>query len=166
MSMLQYASTGVSIHAPHEGERPGRLPVIIYILKGFNPRSPRGGATRFQSQMHCHFQVSIHAPHEGERRIQICSECGEEHVSIHAPHEGERRVAYHARQLLADVSIHAPHEGERQPLARTHNKKLPVSIHAPHEGERQGVLYLPARGLCFNPRSPRGGATIMTRYTE
>ena len=37
------------------------------------------------------FIISIHAPHEGERRIQICSECGEEHISIHAPHEGERR---------------------------------------------------------------------------
>ena len=35
----------VSIHAPHEGERPCAVPKIPIKLRGFNPRSPRGGAT-------------------------------------------------------------------------------------------------------------------------
>ena len=36
-----------------------------------------------------------------------------------------------------------------------------ISIHAPHEGERRGGLCRSGRGGCnFNPRSPRGGATV------
>ena len=35
----------VSIHAPHEGERPGRSLSASSRGMGFNPRSPRGGAT-------------------------------------------------------------------------------------------------------------------------
>ena len=38
-----------------------------------------------------------------------------------------------------------------------------VSIHAPHEGERRSVSVVASqRGRCFNPRSPRGGATMHT----
>ena len=37
-----------------------------------------------------------------------------------------------------------------------------ISIHAPHEGERLMSLFW-CMVLCnFNPRSPRGGATILT----
>ena len=79
----------VSIHAPHEGERP-----LLRVLQGygwrFNPRSPRGGAT-------------------GRDAEQVTA-CG---VSIHAPHEGERRQGRAGRQAHGVVSIHAPHEGER-----------------------------------------------------
>ena len=58
----------VSIHAPHEGERPVAAPPPWAELQGFNPRSPRGGATRGKAKrMYCDY-VSIHAPHEGERR--------------------------------------------------------------------------------------------------
>ena len=35
----------VSIHAPHEGERPA-FSAAAFSDKSFNPRSPRGGATR------------------------------------------------------------------------------------------------------------------------
>ena len=38
-----------------------------------------------------------------------------------------------------------------------------VSIHAPHEGERRIRCPTPVRrSACFNPRSPRGGATTKT----
>ena len=59
---------GISIHAPHEGERL-LLPRLIFRKNHFNPRSPRGGATVSASAVIASFpQISIHAPHEGERR--------------------------------------------------------------------------------------------------
>ena len=81
-----------------------------------------------------------------------------------------------------NVSIHAPREGERQTRQPLRGTRAEVSIHAPREGERHDATVqaavahlfqstLPARGsdlpqhpecwasACFNPRSPRGGAT-------
>ena len=59
------------------------------------------------------------------------------------------------------VSIHAPHEGERPQLGQFFPRLYGVSIHAPHEGERPSAARLEAPQACFNPRSPRGGATIL-----
>ena len=56
----------VSIHAPHEGERPKQL-YRSSVTAGFNPRSPRGGATRAEVVAALPVLVSIHAPHGGER---------------------------------------------------------------------------------------------------
>ena len=84
---------------------------------GFNPRSPRGGAT-----------------------WDLATDDNAENVSIHAPHEGERRSACRRRLLADGVSIHAPHEGERR-------IRCPTPVR---------------RSACFNPRSPRGGATTKT----
>ena len=61
-------NSGVSIHAPHEGERLD------------------AGAGR-----EAYITVSIHAPHEGERRYLGHANAKITLVSIHAPHEGERR---------------------------------------------------------------------------
>ena len=104
---------------------------------GFNPRSPRGGATikfvkssivliLFQSTLPTRgsdvnmpsegveWYVSIHAPHEGERHHTVSACAARRHVSIHAPHEGERRMHVSQDWAKALVSIHAPHEGERR----------------------------------------------------
>ena len=81
----------VSIHAPHEGERPCRDCVYARPIK-----------------------VSIHAPHEGERHEPFGYQKWKTEVSIHAPHEGERPDLYEAIKAADDVSIHAPHEGERR----------------------------------------------------
>ena len=40
-------SSTVSIHAPHEGERLSAISIDSAAASGFNPRSPRGGATCF-----------------------------------------------------------------------------------------------------------------------
>ena len=58
---------GVSIHAPHEGER-HHHEQQQFLLHCFNPRSPRGGATSAHHGQKHDKSVSIHAPHEGERR--------------------------------------------------------------------------------------------------
>ena len=149
----------VSIHAPHEGERLQR---------------------RGQPQHGQH--VSIHAPHEGERPIspRILSRPplfqstlptrGSDRsakirpllsgsVSIHAPHEGERPCRHHPLYFDFQVSIHAPHEGERPSPEVAPMRAVYVSIHAPHEGERLDNTVRRRNRGCFNPRSPRGGAT-------
>ena len=83
----------VSIHAPHEGERQkkrwrmGRCAMFQSTLPtrgsdafhstalpcycGFNPRSPRGGATTLIIKVTHFTKVSIHAPHEGERLVIV-----------------------------------------------------------------------------------------------
>mgnify|MGYP000345536666 CR=1 FL=1 len=103
----------------------------------FNPRSPRGGATR----------VAI-------------IRCFLRFISIHAPHEGERPFPLYRAAAIRTISIHAPHEGERPTRPETADGNICISIHAPHEGERPGRR---RRKSCspsyFNPRSPRGGAT-------
>ena len=82
----------ISIHAPHEGERP-----LIYFIRlmrwfDFNPRSPRGGATREKlrdNQKNRYFNPR--SPRGGATiKAFIHSLIGDD-ISIHAPHEGERR---------------------------------------------------------------------------
>ena len=109
----------------------------------FNPRSPRGGATNSPRPNPRQKKISIHAPHEGER---------------HSP-----RIIYAGE---AGISIHAPHEGERRRAGLGGSKSMGISIHAPHEGERQ--VYHPIGGadLYFNPRSPRGGATVILQNSH
>ena len=110
----------------------------------FNPRSPRGGATVQSPSLDQRVTVSIHAPHEGERPRFAC-----------------RCVLQHRH-----VSIHAPHEGERHAVTHTQHAAQGVSIHAPHEGERQLGFPMSAVSSRFNPRSPRGGATITIERGE
>ena len=81
----------------------------------FNPRSPRGGATRIFLHHQTAFIFQSTLPTRG---------------SDYAP------GAY--RLDIINISIHAPHEGER----------------------RCGILIVPSGNGYFNPRSPRGGATI------
>ena len=58
----------ISIHAPREGERRLQAFVPHRWCKNFNPRSPRGGATRDMTAEEIAEFISIHAPREGERR--------------------------------------------------------------------------------------------------
>ena len=154
----------ISIHAPHEGERPD-------------------GADNITDLAH----ISIHAPHEGERPSSAAFIASYRSISIHAPHEGERLVVYivsvssctdfnprsprggateahNVGYVMGEISIHAPHEGERRSKAAYGGREtrfqstLPtrgsdlithpytptqtISIHAPHEGERQSLTSL------------------------
>ena len=195
----------VSIHAPHGGERraviatanslmlfQSTLPTrgsdslpVLYVIRpyGFNPRSPRGGATycftnfchtrhRFQSTLPTRgsdaivdtgvavtTMVSIHAPHEGERLCCTALTTYALSVSIHAPHEGERPGDTAAQNGVVSFQSTLPTRGSDNRLRMAQAMIVAVSIHAPHEGERphsgRGTRILRS----FNPRSPRGGAT-------
>ena len=127
---------GVSIHAPHEGERLSSvLPFFLAISVSIH--APHEGERRQTLGLMDRWEdVSIHAPHEGERRIQICSECGEEHVSIHAPHEGERPKSPRRDMALWPFQSTLPTRGSDDQIRRRYKA-----------------------AESFNPRSPRGGAT-------
>ena len=89
---VSYFLHQISIHAPHEGERPKYIYSFIFFTSNFNPRSPRGGATLKSFFVRRGLCISIHAPHEGERHISSLSLFISHLISIHAPHEGERRT--------------------------------------------------------------------------
>ena len=125
--------------------------------------------------------ISIHAPHEGERLPDTYGACKKALISIHAPHEGERRDACHPLAGVdqfqstlptrgsdfvisppvhhACISIHAPHEGERRLVALINHEIDGFQSTLPTRGSDLCPSGLPAFGLHFNPRSPRGGAT-------
>ena len=125
----------VSIHAPHEGERPkpcaGRRCASAFQstlpTRGsdfaaqarhpppyrFNPRSPRGGATRADLEKWVRRKVSIHAPHEGERHEGVSStERFQGGFNPRSPRGGATFMSM-LQYASTGVSIHAPHEGER-----------------------------------------------------
>ena len=151
---------GISIHAPHEGERrifktegknieyifQSTLPtrgsdpaLVISFLPRlyFNPRSPRGGATQAPNLAHLALPISIHAPHEGERQVCPCACINSSTISIHAPHEGERPLRLSMR--IAASTYFNPR--------------------SPRGGATLYARFTPAGITNFNPRSPRGGAT-------
>ena len=89
-----FTAAAISIHAPHEGERP----VMQYGIK-----PP--------------YWISIHAPHEGERRFKVPRLGGMAAFQSTLPTRGSDVAAAVGRELDVFISIHAPHEGERPILS-------------------------------------------------
>ena len=127
---------------------------------GFNPRSPRGGATSTKSSI---FLMAS--------------------VSIHAPHEGERPSFFSLKPLLLEFQSTLPTRGSDRTGATSaagislFQSTLPTRGSDDYRGglDRPLIMFqstLPTRGSdindpvsghcngCFNPRSPRGGATL------
>ncbi len=154
----------VSIHAPHEGERLdlSTYPVMQY---GFNPRSPRGGATP-----RCHSY-----PTRGARRFNPRSPRGgaTRAASIYRslPHRFQSTLPTRGSDAqngavpkCTDVSIHAPHEGERRPPKSRPCVRYMFQSTLPTRGSDAIKHQKQASSDGFNPRSPRGGATITVVY--
>ena len=149
----------ISIHAPHEGERPSISQYGI-TYRYFNPRSPRGGATSCRYRRPYRGIISIHAPHEGERHHSTSK------ISLKSTIFQSTLPTRGSDFLSAQKGVNKFHFNPRSPRGgATKGKQYAenteyISIHAPHEGER------PLSRAClicaypyFNPRSPRGGAT-------
>ena len=148
----------ISIHAPHEGER--LCAPLCPPARNFNPRSPRGGATHSDNQKkRWRMDFNPRSP-RGGATIESAQSWHEMIISIHAPHEGERLSGRQIEVFGSRISIHAPHEGERPEGCEAVEMSYRISIHAPHEGERPRSSILHAVSWYFNPRSPRGGATL------
>ena len=91
--LLALTVIGISIHAPHEGERPARSSMLHAVSWYFNPRSPRGGAT-WRVMGITGYTLSYFNPRSprGGATGHIYRHAIAAGISIHAPHEGERRV--------------------------------------------------------------------------
>ena len=175
----------ISIHAPHEGERPEDCAFIRALDSHFNPRSPRGGATRCRAtsqRSRSHFNPR--SPRGGAtlRRILILNIMLTFQSTL--PTRGSDYYRCKPSQIMNIFQSTLPTRGSDfnpHPLP----DDIIISIHAPHEGERPigtgtaqyPLIFqstLPTRGsdasaestlkrVCvhFNPRSPRGGATAV-----
>ena len=128
----------ISIHAPHEGERPDGHAPAETRGGNFNPRSPRGGATDKGRQYRPKGEFQSTLPTMGSDLRRGRGRRGGQSISIHAPHEGERPVVTGLSTEALQISIHAPHEGERPAEQPAPEPTAEISIHAPHEGERPG----------------------------
>ena len=132
----------------------------------FNPRSPRGGATRLNAESHIASNISIHAPHEGEqpwypdpsniiKRFQSTLPtrgsnpamprltCQRFHFNPRSPRWGATLPGLESRRALFLISIHAPHDGERRLRYAGQYRPAWISIHAPHDGERRMARMMP-----------------------
>ena len=173
--------TGISIHAPHEGERlsPSSRAISNTIFQStlptrgsdhthrrvpfcpvhFNPRSPRGGATTAPLQrLMKPLYFNPRSPRGGATTYLPSAMRFQAYFNPRSPRGGATN-AWNSFKTWVEISIHAPHEGERHMAAfwgmagQPFQSTLPTrgSDHAPAEA-RGGRKY-------FNPRSPRGGAT-------
>ena len=154
-------SGGISIHAPHEGERPLYFFVVVLPMRIFQSTLPtRGsdttgatsaaGISPFQSTLPTRgsdFLPSHSSPFslrfqstlptrgsdvQGGRRSPLPPI----DFNPRSPRGGATLCAYQAYRINRQISIHAPHEGERRPRVSQKHRPRKISIHAPHEGER------------------------------
>ena len=158
---LWYWHHAISIHAPHEGERRSFLHHQTAFMN-FNPRSPRGGATYGVTRDDGAFGISIHAPHEGERPLPPSMHIAASTYFNPRSPRGGATLATICRAISASlISIHAPHEGER---LTPYQPAPPVDIFQstlPTRGSDGDWWWIASWTYYnFNPRSPRGGATV------
>ena len=91
-AMLKWVRGDISIHAPHEGERP-RLQCVAMWTMAFQSTLPTRGSDRYaalQTQRFSKFQSTL--PTRGSDGGERLGQRAVFAISIHAPHEGERRL--------------------------------------------------------------------------
>ena len=147
----------ISIHAPHEGER--RLHEHIQQHdQHFNPRSPRGGATKRLPSPPSEWQdFNPRSPRGGATAGHSAQDVFGHYFNPRSPRGGATDFV---DDLLVDggISIPAPHEGERLIKLRYVEYGVAISIHAPHEGERLSSGDLYHGGRIFQSTLPTRGS--------
>ena len=113
------------------GERPFWMSISWRDRRNFNPRSPRGERRAARRRRSARDNFNPRSP-RGERLVPDSMACPELVISIHAPRVGSDAVR-------ADIFV-----------------VVIISIHAPRVGSDTQRRRDAARGLDFNPRSPRG----------
>ena len=104
--------------------------------------------------------ISIHAPHVGARPFMSFSSCYSVNISIHAPRVGARPSA------ASDRADELVFQSTRPAWGRDLASTSPVTPLPTFQSTRpawgrdmiNNLLY--RSGLYFNPRAPRGGATV------
>ena len=149
----------ISIHAPHEGERQGYQLRPAFAYPNFNPRSPRGGATKgrkraqrrqtFQSTLPTRgsdcpkswinlwgwvFQSTL--PTRGSDSAPNATRPANKRFQSTLPTRGSDSKGQKPRRELKIFQSTLPTRGSDAKM-REKGLTLEISIHAPHEGERR-----------------------------
>ncbi len=111
--LFDLAANAISIHAPHEGERP----------QGSDAAGERAA-------------ISIHAPHEGERRGKILHGFSGKGFQSTLPTRGSDKATNVMPEAELKFQSTLPTRGSDH-LCHAYRPTMAISIHAPHEGERR-----------------------------
>ena len=126
----------ISIHAPHEGERPSASKSSrgqIY----FNPRSPRGGATgsiRSLCMGSVPFQSTL--PTRGSDPCHHPESQTYQHFNPRSPRGGATGSFARIADSATNFNPRSPRGGATY-ISGVVLPLVTISIHAPHEGERR-----------------------------
>ena len=129
------------------------------VLYSFNPRSPRGGATILGmnlSSTHIGFQSTL--PTRGSDVSLVIPILVLLPFQSTLPTRGSDFCLHSPHSIQSAVSIHAPHEGERHYFAVDDYYVQFVSIHAPHEGERPSAAFILDTIKMFQSTLPTRGS--------
>ena len=128
----------VSIHAPHEGERPLSFVPCGLQPHGFNPRSPRGGATKHGVTIQdVARSFNPRSPRGGATHLFLSS-------------RADSCNGFNPRSPRGGATGKAP---DLAKAAKEFQSTLPT------RGSDSKHIFYQALQTSFNPRSPRGGAT-------
>ena len=149
----------ISIHAPHEGERHRNWMTSSRRI-GFQSTLPTRGsdvAAKRVSLSISGFQSTL--PTRGSDVHGLRNSAGRRHFNPRSPRGG---ATVDINDLAARISFQStlPTRGSNAELLLHRRRGRGISIHAPHEGEQQPMREQRRKPKNFNPRSPRGGATI------
>ena len=129
----------------------------------FNPRSPRGGATGTHPSpaLRSSNDFNPRSPRGGATAAKGWKVGSAPIFQSTLPTRGSDGLAERRHGALQLISIHAPHEGERQCAFGLH---APIRLVFQSTLPTRGSDYNTCPARCsvphFNPRSPRGGATL------
>ena len=173
----------ISIHAPRKGERhstgytsawaiafqstlPARgsdagISELHHGFTHFNPRSPQGGATLCSALALFRLAISIHAPRKGERPAGYQTSKVFSTFQSTLPTRGSDPSPCYTCISVSSFQSTLPTRGSdaRAPVPCTPRVIFQSTL--PTRGSDRRVQLRRSRTIAdFNPRSPRGGATI------
>ena len=137
----------------------------VYTDFAISIHTPRKGSD-FESQyFRSCLPISIHTPRKGSDSGRGEGIYWAFNISIHTPRKGSdcrcSVIGHNSGQFQSTL----PARGATMRIYQADGHAPAISIHAPHEGERRhGALRMAATGGNFNPRSPRGGATVREMF--
>ena len=127
---------------------------------GFNPRSPRGGATlRAETARVSPGGFNPRSP-RGGATAPPSARPSTASVSIHAPRVGERQTEGNVMQTLLEFQSTLPAWGSDPIVSRLLMIASRFNPRSPRGGATTWAPCARCKDASFNPRSPRGGATL------
>ena len=138
--------------------------VVVPPTRGFNPRSPRGGATKTAiPSAPGTAGFNPRSPRGGATSVYACTRPHSTRFNPRSPRGGATKAMF-GQGCTVYVSIHAPHEGERRIVTNLPLSRIGVSIHAPHEGERLTLEIYSHLSAQFQSTLPTRGSDVRAVY--